>query len=176
MVSVGVFAIVMTLASGAYLMMLRLSNNAQGVTTSVNSVSFALEYVTREIRTGTAYTCSVAYSAPPIAAVTDCASGGAEISVTDQYTKVVTFYSAQVSGSTNYGIYKSVDGVASLLTDPSINVSTLTFYVAGTKPYSNGSDITPAHVTIVAAGTMISGKSTLPFNIETGAVMRNPDL
>lgn len=171
MVSVGLFAVVMTLAAGAYLTMLNLNNSAQGVSTSIDSVSFTLEYLSREIRTGSAYGC-------PTTGV-DCAypNGGSTFTVKDQNLTVVTFSRKQISGSANYGVYQTIGGVSTLLTDPSINITRLTFYAAGTKPYSSTPvDISPAHVTILVAGTVSTGKQSFPFTVETGATMRNIDL
>jgi prepilin-type N-terminal cleavage/methylation domain-containing protein len=66
MVSMGLFAIIMLLASGSYLMMIGLNRQVQGISTGINNLSFALETMTRTIRTGTVYS-----------------GGGSEFSVTD---------------------------------------------------------------------------------------------
>ena len=54
-VAVGLFALVMLLAAGAYLMMIGVNRQAQGIATGIDNLSFALETMTRSIRTGTNY-------------------------------------------------------------------------------------------------------------------------
>lgn len=187
MVSIGLFAIIMTLVAGAYLMIINLSRNAQAISTAVDSVSFSLEDMTREIRTGTAYGCAT--SGTTAIAGTDCVppaapSGGTAFILTDQSGNTVDFSLQPVSGSGscpsasgNCGIFESVNGgTPSAITDPSVNIQSLTFYAAGTEPYSVGANTTPANVVIIVAGTVSTGKTTLPFNVETAATMRGVDL
>jgi prepilin-type N-terminal cleavage/methylation domain-containing protein len=158
MVSIGLFAIIMTLVAGAYLMIIGISRQAEGISTAVDGVSYALEDMSRTIRTGTGYGCGL------IAGI-DCPAGGSTFSLTDQSGAVQTF-SLQ-----NGVIYQDTTP----LTDPSITVTALTFYVSGTKPASQG-DYAPPYVTIVISGTIVAGKQTFPFTVETSAVMRGIDL
>lgn len=168
MVSIGLFAIVMTLAAGAYITLLNLNRNAQGISTAVDSVSFVLDYMTREIRTGTSYGCAA--SGTPIPG-TDCPSGGSSFSVVDQSGATVVFSRIVIPNNGNYGIAQN----GTIVTDSTVNIQSLTFYAVGTKPVSQG-DYNPPRVTIVVSGTVSTGKETLPFTVETGAVMRNIDL
>src|SRR3989344_5757603 len=54
-VAVGLFAIVMTLATGAYLVMIGVNRHTQGLATGINNLTFVLESMTTAIRTGKAY-------------------------------------------------------------------------------------------------------------------------
>lgn len=156
MVAVGLFALVMMLASGAYLVMIGINRQVQGIATGIDNLSFALETMTRTIRTGTNYSCNNSG---------DCASGGANFSVTNS------------SGvTTNYALSGGIitqNGAA--LTDPSVTVSSLMFYASGTgKPPA---DYTQPRVTIIVSGTVSSGPGkTEPFTVETGAAMRGSDI
>ena len=153
-VALGLFSIVMLLASGAYLMMIGISRQAQGIATGIDNLSFALETMTRTIRTGRNYSCN---------SIGDCQSGGTRFSVTDASGNSVTY-------TLTNGIITQ-NGVG--LTDPSVNVSSMTFYAFGTTP----ADAFQPHVTIIVAGTVTyaAGKSE-PFTVETGAAMRGSDL
>jgi len=159
-VAVGLFALVMTLASGAYFLMIDLSRQTQGVATGINSLSFALETMTRSIRTGTNYNCG-AFGG-------DCASGDTRFFFTDA-NGVDISYDQQGSG-----IVKD-DTIP--LTDPSVTITSLTFYVTGTGTIATGDYLQP-HVTIAVSGTVSSGprQAPQPFTIETGATMRGIDL
>lgn len=156
-VAVGLFALVMTLASGGYLMMIAANRQAQAVTTGVNNLSFALETMTRTIRTGSNYSCNGGG---------DC-SQGTVFSVVDTGGQSVTY---ALSGGS---IVRTKSGIAIPLTDPSVTVTSLTFSAVGTAP----TDAVQAHVRIVASGTVSAGPGkTQSFVIETGATMRGTDL
>lgn len=160
MVAVGLFALIMLLASGAYLMMISLTRHSQGIATGINNLSFALETMTRNIRTGTAYDCGAA---------TDCVASSFSFK---NASGVTVSYSLAGDGS----IQETLGGSTRILTDPFVNISSLTFYTIGTKKLSQGDLIQP-HVTMVVSGTVTyaAGK-TESFTIQTGATMRGSDL
>ena len=156
-VSVGLFALVMTLISGSYLMMISVTRQAQGLATGVDNLSFALETMTRTIRTGTSYGCPTAGN--------NC-SGGATFYVKNSSGTAITYTLSNGSITQNN----------TAITDPSVSVTALTFYVSGTAPGSSGDKSQP-HVTIIISGTVSAGPGkTQPFHIETGATMRGTDL
>ena len=165
MVSIGLFAIVMVLVAGAYLMIVSVSQQGQAISTAVDGVSFALEDVTRTIRTGTAWSCSASQTS------TDCRLGGTVFTVTDQAGTTQTY---SMTGGVLY--QQTNNGTAIPLTDPSFHISSLEFYVVGTKPYGSSRDVVPPHMTMVVSGTITVGKATFPLTVETGATMRGIDL
>jgi hypothetical protein len=146
----------MMLVSGAYLMMISVTRQAQGLSTGIDNLSFTLETMTRTIRTGTNYSCGGG----------DC-SGGTIFSVTNSSGTIMTYKLSSGAITQNNVI----------LTDPSVNVTSLVFYVSGTHSLSSNGDTNQPHVTITASGTVSSGPGkTEPFWIETGATMRGIDL
>ncbi|MFA6278552.1 MAG: type II secretion system protein [Candidatus Paceibacterota bacterium] len=158
-IAVGLFALVMTLASGAYIVMIDLTRKAQGTATGIGSLSFALETMTRTIRTGTEYHC-------PAITGDDC-SGGDSFSTRNSKGNVVSY---ELSGGS---ITQTQGSVSANLTDPSVTVSSLTFYVSGT---STGDSSQP-YVVITVSGTVSSGHGDpQSFTVETGAAMRGIDL
>ncbi|HQT82536.1 MAG: hypothetical protein B7W98_00485 [Parcubacteria group bacterium 20-58-5] len=176
-VAVGLFALVMTLASGAYLLMISINRQAQGIATGINNLSFALETVTRTIRTGRNYPCNTVTSC-----TIDAATGGS-FSFTDENDNTVTYSLGTTAASKQYievTTYSAANGtVIAALTDPqSVDVTGLTFYVSGTKPGDIYQDIYQPHVTIIVQGNVSvgPGKPPQPFSIETGATMRGTDL
>lgn len=154
-IAVGLFALIMMLASGAYLVMININRQTQSIATGIDNLSFALETMTRTIRTGTNYSCNGGG---------DCSPG-------------TTFSVTNTSGNTvSYSLSNGVitqNGIA--LTDPSVIVSSLVFYASGTgKPPI---DYQQPRVTIVVSGIVSSGAGkTEPFTIETGATMRSSDI
>ena len=165
-VAVGLFALVMTLAAGAYLLMVDLSRQAQGISTGIDNLSFVLETMTRSIRTGTSYSCGSFGG--------DCSGGADRFSFKDASGVDITYaYGLQTDGLTG-AIAKNGNVI---LTDPSVSVSSLTFYVSGTGTVA-ANDFAQPYVTIVVSGTVSSGprKTSQAFTVETSATMRGIDL
>ena len=159
-VAMGLFSLIMLLASGAYLILIGANRQAQAISTGIDNLSFALESMTRSIRTGTNYNCG---------GLGDCPNGASSFSVVDDNGASVTY---SLVGS---AIQKMTGNTASTLTDPSVTISSLTFYAFGTHPVPT--DYQQARVTIIVSGTVSSGPGkTEPFTIETGATMRGSDI
>lgn len=168
-VSVGIFAVIMSLAAGAYLIMIGAGRSAQATATGINSLAFGLEDMTRSIRTGTGYNCNNPAGG-------NCSAGGNSFYFTDSTGHAVS-YSLSVSstycGTASGCLIKNVGGTISALTDPSVNVTSLMFYVSGVLK----NDGAQPQVTMTISGTVSSGpgKSTA-FSVETSATMRGADL
>jgi prepilin-type N-terminal cleavage/methylation domain-containing protein len=155
-VAVGLFAFVMMLASGAYLMMIAINRQAQGLATGVDNIAFALETMTRTIRTGAHYSCNNGGN---------CSNGG------------TTFSVINVNGTTmNYALSGgAITQNGSPLTDPSVNITSLTFYAFGTQ--TAPTDYQQARTIIIASGSISTGPGkSASFTIETGATMRGTDI
>jgi prepilin-type N-terminal cleavage/methylation domain-containing protein len=161
MVSMALFAVVMTIAAGAYLVVIGADRDAQAVTKGINNLSFALEVMTRSMRTGTLYDCG--------AGAGDCSGGEPSFSFTDSDGNLVEYL---LSSSSIEELDASV-GVPEALTDSSVTITSLTFYVSGAL----SSDTTQPYVTILVSGTVSSGPGkAVPFHVETSAAMRGPNL
>lgn len=159
-IATGLFALVMLLASGAYLMMIGINRQAQGVSAGIDNLSFALEVMTRSIRTGSDYDCGGSG---------DCPSGATTFSFTSANGEDISY---SLSGN---ALHQTIDGSDRTLTDSSVTISSLTFYADGTgKP---AGDYEQAHVSIIISGTVSYGAGeSQDFTIETGATMRGTDL
>jgi len=163
-VSVGLFALVMLLASGAYITMIGINRQVQGLSSGTNNLSFAMESMARSIRTGTQYKCPTSSS--------NCTIDGNfnNFSFTNEYGQVVSY------NLTNSAVQETVDNVQSNLTGSSVIISKLTFYVTGTHPASIN-DYQQSRITIIVSGTVSYGKGrTKSFTVETGATMRGSDI
>lgn len=160
-VAIGLFSIVSTLASGAYLVMIGVNRQAQAISTGIDNLSFALETMTREIRTGTGYGCGSGG---------DCSNGGESFSFKNSEGDSVTY-----SKSSEGEIQKTKDGgtTQNSLTDSSVNITSLKFYAYGTQ-----SGAPQPRVTIVVSGKISSGSGgkVEEFTVQTGATMRGTDL
>lgn len=170
-IATGLFSLIMLLASGAYLMMIGLQRQAQGIATGIDNLSFAIETMTRDIRTGSAYSCGISLN------LGDCAvSGGSSFTFTPSSGGVGTgvTYKLDTQPAPNSAI-RGITKDGAMLTDPSVDITSLIFYVAGTgKPPG---DLAQPHVTITISGRVLYGQGkSETFHIETGATMRGSDL
>jgi prepilin-type N-terminal cleavage/methylation domain-containing protein len=161
-VSIGVFAIVMTLATGAYLITIAVNQEAQATSTGIDNLSFALDDMSRTIRTDTNYSCNGGG---------DCSyqnGGGSSMSVKDSSGVTHTYALA------NGAITK--DGAA--LTDATVDITSLKFYVTGTKSAGPSDDYLQPQVLMIISGSVLSRPGNPPssFTIETSATMRGIDL
>jgi Tfp pilus assembly protein PilW len=159
----------MVLVSGAYLTMISVTRQTQGITAGIDNLSFALETIVRTIRTNKSYSCSAS------AAGVNCPAGSSTFSILDKGTNSRISYTLTSSGGV--GSITQTIGAASpiALTDSSINVTSLQFYANGTPPFSSG-DRTQAQVIITASGRITSGPGKfMDFTVETSATMRDPD-
>jgi len=165
-VAVGLFAIVMTLASGAYLTMINTNRQAQATATGINNLSFALEVLTRDIRTGYDF-CGADVDACTTSTFSFRNSGG------DIVTYSTSAYES-ICGGANACITRTKNrGTQVPLTDPSVSVTGLTFVTQGTAT----TDDEQPRVTIIVKASVAAGPGkTQSFTIETGGAMRGTDL
>ncbi|MDE1965973.1 MAG: prepilin-type N-terminal cleavage/methylation domain-containing protein [Patescibacteria group bacterium] len=154
-VAVGIFSIVMLLATGAYLTLINLNRQVQGVNTVVTNLSFVLEDMARNIRTGSQY----------------CVGGCSTSRFTYRNTQGQTVeYTLDNAGA----VTRTIGAATEELTDPAhMTVSSLRFYPVG---YAKGDGIQP-HVTIVLIGTAkVQNGNPVTFDIQTTATERLIDL
>lgn len=84
LVSVALFTVVMTMAVGALLALVNANSRAQSMQQVMTNISFALDSMTREIRTGRGFNCSNSDIAGNLSenSVRDC-NGGTNLSIVE---------------------------------------------------------------------------------------------
>lgn len=119
-VSVGVFSVIMLAATGAYLTLINLDRQARATTDVVTNLSFAVDSMSRQIRTGTNYKCNNNSSVP------NCTLSPADLfGFIDSNARTVTY-------SIDEGqLIVTTGGVSAALTDPRVEILALNFYVRG---------------------------------------------
>ncbi|HUQ29921.1 MAG TPA: type II secretion system protein [Candidatus Paceibacterota bacterium] len=156
-VSMGVFALIITLATGAYFVVLGVNREARATSTAIDNLAFALESMTRSIRTGTHY-----------------ASSGSDFSFRDATDTHTITYSLGTNANGKGFIEKQIDsGSSDPITDSSIDIKNLGFYLQG-EALSDGFQ---PHVTMVITGAVSPGPGVadLNFTVQTSATMRGID-
>jgi prepilin-type N-terminal cleavage/methylation domain-containing protein len=155
-VSVGLFAVVMVVALGAYLSLINLDRKARATNDLVTNLTFAVDVMERGIRTGTNFSCDGG---------TNCWPGaGAQLSFTSEQGQTVTYLIHTNGSSSQIGECLSggaCDPVSSLpITDPRITITRLNFYVNGV---GSGDNKQP-YIIFVISGTMTPDALSGPIN------------
>jgi prepilin-type N-terminal cleavage/methylation domain-containing protein len=165
-VAVGIFAIVMLAATGAYLSLIQLDRHARAVNDVANNLSFAVDSMARSIRTGSDYDCTPGQGGANCWGGTPGTSFGFNDSETPSRSVVYALSNGQITASIN-------GGTAIPLTDPRITVSALEFRVNGV---GTGDQMQP-HVIFNVRGTMTtSAQASTTFSIQGSATSRYLEL
>src|SRR3989344_865344 len=171
MVSVAIFATVMTIGAGSMLSILDANAKAQSLKSVMNNLNLALEGMSRSIRVGTTYHCG---NSGILTAVLDCdgesyfafeKSGGDPGNSGDQVV-----YKLQAGR-----IEKSSDGGGSFIavTAPEVVVEDLKFYTTG----SSTTDSNQPRVLIIVRGYAgTKEKTRSDFDIQTSVTQRQLDI
>lgn len=182
LVSVALFTVVMIMAVGCLMVLIDANARAQSMQQVMTNISFAIDSMTREIRTGRSFYCSDS----PIDGdldeelVQDCEAG--------IYLSIVEGGTSLTGGNDNSRIsFRYNEGEQRIerrigndewyaITSPEINVTDMLFYVTDTETGRNGDD-KQASVTIFIdgyAGELLSAESS--FTLQTTITKRVLDI
>ncbi|MCA9358724.1 type II secretion system protein [Candidatus Kaiserbacteria bacterium] len=202
-VSLALFSTVITVSVGALLTLIATNQDLQNEQTVMTNLSFALDSMTRELRTGTNYYCDAQNSknsgssgekifrdgdALDFDPVQDCTSGNSNSrtyqgisfieggkSITKiANTRIVYFYD-----STDGKIYRRISGQnAQPITSSDIYIQKAEFFVSGSKPQSaGGAGINDqAVITVYIEAREIDGTEKDPYKMQTTVTQRTLDI
>lgn len=168
LVAIALFSIIMVMAVGSLLSIIDANRQAQVKKTVVNNLHFALENMTRNIRTGRYFHCDIEVG--DITAPRDCANAPAtSFAFLDSNGKRIEY---RQNGAV---IERLISGDANFIgiTAPEVTINQLRFFVSGAE----AEDATQPRVLIVLDGVM-QGRARTPsvFNIETLVSQRLLDI
>lgn len=184
MVSVSLFAVVMTISLGAILSIIDGNKKAQAINAVANNLNFSVESMVRDIKTGYAYNCSgVIPSSDTSPTIPVGGNGCVATTPIEQISLVSTItgskrgvkYQRVTDQSTGKGrIYKTVEGNDYPLTSPEVDIKTLSFYVDNpvTSTYSGQ----PKIFLIIKGTANINPTQSSDFTIQTLISQRNLNL
>jgi len=178
MVSVAIFAIVMTISLGALLSMSESDRKAQSFKSVINNLNFSMDSMSRSIRTGQSYHCDI--SQTPITSTRDCTGTPASsfaFRPADGSSTVI--YKLESSNATLCGqpsarvgcIARSTDGGStySSITSSEVYVDVLNFYVTGSGV---GDGIQPKVTILISGVVTVTATQTSTFNLQTSVTER----
>lgn len=134
-VALGLFIAVSFIAVGALLSIVDSNRKANAIRTTMDNLNFALESMTREIRTGDSFDCGLS------GGETDCplSSGGSpQFNFINQDNETITYStSSDAQHPREDVIYITTSEGKNALTAPDVSISRLRFYVSGTGGGTN---------------------------------------
>jgi prepilin-type N-terminal cleavage/methylation domain-containing protein len=188
MVSVSLFAMVMTLSLGAILSIIDGNKKAQAINSVANNLNFAVDSMVRDIKTGYSYTCSGIMPDPTassnvIAGNNQCNAGDVFdfinlVSTITGEKRAVGYYLGGVPGKGR--ILKQIllpDGVTVEeypITSPEVDITKLQFHVD--NPVSADYAGQPKVFLIIEGTATINPTQTSDFKIQTLISQRNLNL
>ena len=180
MVSVSLFAMVMTLSLGAILSIIDGNKKAQAINAVANNLSFAVESMVRDIKTGYAYSCNTtlpAHDASSNILTNFSGSCNENISLVSTITgtnRGVRYYRDTVGGKGR--IFKETyDGTTDTtypVTSPEVDITNLSFYLD--NPVSGTGQ--PKIFLIIKGTASVNPTPASDFTIQTLISQRNLNL
>lgn len=192
LIAVALFIIVVTIGMGALLNANSLYNKSKGMRSIMDNLSFTIEDMSRNLRTGYNYQCfdashpqtlgSVSQATTSINYPRSCARGWA-IAFESANGNTATYGTVGadqwVYAIQNGVISKSIDGgqtwVQMTPSDVIIDTSASSFSVLGAESYSSG-DLQQPFVIIHLVGTITYKKVVTPFSLQTSISQRQVDI
>ena len=176
LVAVGIFMSIMTLAVSALISIVGANKKAQLIKSTMDSITFAVEDISRDMRTGTNYSCSTDGGAHYVG---DCTMGGTAVQYKNNVGKQIT-YTFNGSSDPLKGILTRTDGSTGNTTDlisqgSNVNITNMEFYVIGANCQFGGSCTpkTQPRVIITISGRIsVKGSTDTEFNLQTNISQR----
>lgn len=185
MVSLALFTIVITIAVGAFLSLIGGSSQLQGEQSVMSSMTFALDSMTREIRTGRYYYCSSANASDnkmEETAVLRCTNGATSISFLESGTSLTgttgnhrISYSFVENGDDekkNLLLRQIGDGDPQPLLSSDVTLVSARFYVSGVT----AGDILQPIVTVILQAKDPNDTTDTIHTLETTVTQRELDI
>ena len=177
-VSLGLFTIIMFIATSAFLSIVNTDRKTRSVRIAADNLNISLEDMTRRIKTGSSYYCGEYASGTQ-----DCASiPGNALSFNDDSDASVRVIYRRVVGSNpvpgGCGVgYTGTQGCIlrdnKLITSPEVDITSLKFIVTGSAGITT--DTIQPMVVIVIDGSLGSGPTASNFKMQTTVTQRAYD-
>lgn len=173
MVSISVFTVVVLITIGALVSINEANRKIQSMRALMDNLNFALENISRTLRTGSAYHCGAAGT---ITLPQDCPMVGSDyIAIEGPGGSGANPNDQIVFRLSNGQIQKSTDSGSTFLgmTSPDITITTLKFYVSGAQTL----DAKQPKILLLIGGTAQAGSKGLvsEFHLQTTVSQRLVD-
>ena len=177
MIAVSVFLVVVTAGTGALLNANNLHQKSQDLRSILDSMSFIMEDMSRNLRTGYNYRCITNSDFTNLSTSLSCASGKA-IAFREGITNAQWVYKIEtLDGGATYNISRSTDGAATWtqFNPPEVVINSISaFSVLGAEALPG--DTQQPFVTIKLAGKITFKGIDTPFSMQTSVSQRIIDI
>ena len=172
MIAVSLFLIVVVIGIGSLLNTTSLNRKSQNTRSIMDNLSFIMEDMSKNLRTGYDYHCSNILS--NLSAPLSCASGGGIISFKSSSDGSQWVYEILSDGTLQKSVSGGIAGTFVVLTPPEIIIDPASgFLVTGAE---TGDNLQP-FVTIKLIGTITSENNVVtPFSLQTSISQRLIDI
>ena len=171
LVSVSLFAVVMMISVGTLLSLVDANRQSQSLKSVTNNLNFALDTMTRTLRTGLDFSCGA-----DTAVRQDCPNGDTKITFLDDRRCLITyeFVDSHIERSIAEGGGSSCQATDNpqRLTAPEVVIEEAQFYVTGS---ALGDGLQPTVTIVVKGRAGANTDSESVFNIQTTVTQRLPD-
>lgn len=182
LVSMALFIVVLTMGIGALLVLINANVKAQNTQESVSNIQFALDSMSREIRTGFAFYCSNGVETTGGMNIHRDCNKGTYLSIIEggkSLTKGVNNRRIAYRFNSSAGSIERKVGTGSWvrLTSPTIDITSMHFNVANSSTKSNDGNSLQPNVTIFIEGVVAGvGDTSSEFMLQTTVTKRVLDL
>lgn len=169
LVSVAIFATVMTMALGALLAMSESDRKAQTLKSVINNLNFSLDAMSRSMRTGINYHCDV--SVGTVTSPRDCPTGATSMAFRTAEGQTVRYCRGNGSSCASDGtaVLVSKNGAAyAPLTAAEVTITNLQFYVAGAEDAQKQ----PYTVIYLSGRVPVGASQVSSFDLQTSVAQR----
>jgi prepilin-type N-terminal cleavage/methylation domain-containing protein len=182
LVSISIFAVVVTMVVGTLIVLFDVNAKSQAMQSAINNVSFSLDSMVRDIRTGYGYECEVSSTDLNFSTNTskDCTAGASSFAFTEAGGSL-----SGSSGSHRIGyrlntvdskgvIERQIEsGGWQAITAPDVNITELDFVLTGA---STGNNVSPIVTIYIAgeAGNIVGLDSS--FSLQTTVTQQTLDI
>ncbi len=177
MVSVAIFATVMVMSLGALLAMSESNRRVETMKSVINTLNFALDSMSRTIRTGYNYQCNPTSPSSADTTPTNCATAQTKFAFMDSDSNSVFYCLGTVptSGSPSCSttgtaiLHAEEGGTLMPITSKEVVIQALKFYVVGAP---TGDDIQPKVTMLVSGYVDVTATQRSTFNLQTSVTQR----
>ncbi len=177
LVAIAVFMSIMTIAISALITIISANKKAQAIKSTVDTVNFAMETISRDMRVGSSYKC-LAEDTPG----SDCLGGSNSVQYTnsDGVTTTYTFNKDTGPVITETKSDSPNTPIALISRDSNVNIDNMTFYVigadceSGVGPSCGGVKTQPRVIITISGSISVNGSSDVSsFNLQTSISQRS---
>ena len=174
LVSIGIFAIIMSVSMGTLIVVIRAGSTAQTLQLLASNASFAIDDMSRHIRTGYDYYCANSVSGSLPSGTADCEDGGSVLVFTNAETGKRMAYRLN---SANNTIEQRIDtGNWFRIVSTETKITALNFIVLNTDNLDTGDLLQPTVRILIKGQSVDTTIEDSLFFIQTTVVSRSLDV